>query len=293
MGVTSNSWEAGPRVRRAFKLLYLIPTLLVGCQSVERFLEQTRRPSVSVEGAELSSISHKAADLRVRVGIQNPYAVPLPILDTEYRVRSGGPPFLSGKADIGQVVPANQSKSVTLPVEVPFKELLAALQQVKPGQVIPYQAEMDLSVELPGKQRLSLPVAHSGKLPIPTVPEVAIDRITWDALSWQEAKGEVALTVRNRNAFATTLENMAFKLAIGGNEIVSSELSPATELQAGEGTTLRIPIRVNPAKLGLAALSTLQAQQADYRVSGTLDLGTRYAPIRLPFDYSGKTSSSK
>jgi len=131
------------------------------------------KPTASVVGAELKDISLQAATMLFDVKVDNPYSADLPLTDVAYSLTSQGIKFLSGKADLHGSIPAAASKVLPIPVEIDFMELLAALQNVRPGSVVPYDANLNLSVNtLAGP--LSLPLRRSGEIAIPSLQSLGL-----------------------------------------------------------------------------------------------------------------------
>lgn len=154
----------------------LIMVLSLGCENVED-LFAARKPKASLEGFKLQDVGLEAATLLFDVKIENPYPVALPLLNMDYTVFSGQNKLFSGDADIQSVIPAKQSKTISLPAKVSYLDLVRAFKDVKAGSKIPYKADLGLSVDTPALGELTLPLNKSGELVVPSVPK--IDEIDW------------------------------------------------------------------------------------------------------------------
>ncbi|MFA5554224.1 MAG: LEA type 2 family protein [Phycisphaerae bacterium] len=157
----------------------LIIILSLGCENVED-LFAARKPKASLEGFKLQDVGLEAATLLFDVKIENPYPVALPLLNMDYTVFSGQDKLFAGDADIQSVIPAKQSKTISLPAKVGYLDLVRAFKDVRAGSKIPYKADLGLSVDTPALGELTLPLNKSGELVVPSVPK--IDEIDWKQL---------------------------------------------------------------------------------------------------------------
>ncbi len=257
----------------------------VGCGLLET------RPSAEVVGVSLTDVSLTDATLAFDVEITNPYDVPLPMVNVDYALaRQGGDPFLRGEAPLQGTVPAGASKVVQVPARVNFGDAIAAMSGVRLGDVVDYAAEMGFSVDAPVLGALRLPVRKQGQLPIPTAPTVSIQRVSWDQLRLQQASGTIELAVSNPNQFPLDLEKMDLRIEVGDVELLDAAIEKAVSLAAAGGSdTIRIPVRLTPANLGMGAFNVLTGRGASYDLKGSFRVATPFAPMTFPVSATGNT----
>ena len=262
---------------------------LAGCAAMEDLLS-ARRPNARVVGARLENINLKSATIVFDVELANPYSAPLPLVNVDYKLASSDTPFLSGQAELQGTVPAGGKKTVALPAEIRYAGLLEALRQVKPGAVIPYRAELGLSVDVPGVGPQRLPLRKDGQLPVPNVPKIELSEITWDSLGLDETTGRVRLRVVNGNQFAVELARLAGTLSLAGTDVVDVSQVQAVALKPDGGTgEIEIPISFSPRNLGLAVFRMVSGTGSGYRLRGTQSVTTPFGPMSLRFDEAGNT----
>ena len=276
--------------RTGLVVMGLVVAGLTGCASLEDALA-FGKPSASILGVSFKDVGLEAATLLFNVNVENPYSVPLPLVNVDYGLASGATPFLSGKADLQGAVPAQGSKTVSVPATVKYAELLKVLEGVRPGAVVPYEAELGLSVKPPVAGPLRLPLKKQGQLPVPTVPEVSVQEVKWDKLSLNEAGGRFRLNMVNRNQFPVTLSKLQYALSLGGAEVANSSIQKAVALAADGGAgTIDIPLSFSPKKFGLAALRMLTGKEGAYALKGSLEVNTPFGPMTLPLDKVGSAA---
>ena len=269
--------------------LLLTLILLPGCETMQSMLGDMNKPTVAFESMRFSDLSLEKADMLFDVKVSNPYGVALPVSDIGYGLSTSGSSVISGQAKISESIPANGSKVITLPVSLVFADLLKAGGQVRAGQLLPYQADIKLSVDTPVLGILALPMRQTGKVPVPAVPEVSLESMTYDSLTWTSAAAVLKVNVTNTNAFDVDLNELGYELKLAGQPIASSVVNTKGKLASGQTRTLEIPISFSPAKLGTSALSMLRGSGADFELNGKVDLGTAYGNLTLPYQKTGRT----
>jgi LEA14-like dessication related protein len=263
---------------------------LAGCGALDAF----NKPSADIVGVRLKDIDLRSATLVFDIKIGNPYSVPLPLANIDYSLASEGTGFVSGKSAMQGTVPAAGSKTVPLPLKVEFLELLKVLKGVRLGSVVPYDAEMGLSVDAPVVGPMRLPLKKRGKLPIPAPPGVKITNIRWDKLTLDQAGGRAQLQLTNRNAFPVTLSRLKYALSLAGTEVANSALAKSVAFGADGGTgTVDIPVSFSPKSLGLAVFRMLMGKGSGYDLSGDMNADTDFGPMSLPLKGIGKTLFSR
>jgi len=247
-------------------------------------------PSAKLAGVSLTDIDLQSVTIVFNVELTNPNASALPLANVDYELSSQGNSFFTGEAPLQGEVPARGTKSVSLPARIAYAQLLTALANVKLGSVLPYKAQLGLSVNVPILGKLRLPVSREGNLPVPAAPGVELAGVKWDKLTLDNAGGVFTLHLTNRNQFPLELETMSYSLMLGTMDVARSSLARPVALGAngGEGT-MEIPLSFSPRKFGLAAVAMLTGNRG-YSLTGEVVVKTSYGPMRLPFARSGNIS---
>ncbi len=277
---------------RALRAILLVLTatacvLSARCDALEQALN-LKRPGVEVRGASLREVTAQSATLVFETRVTNPYAVDLPLTSFDYALASQGASVLSGDANVSGTVPAGGHKTLQLPVTVSYEQLLSVLEDLRPGQVIPYDASLGLSARAPGGTTVRVPFSRDGRLPVPAPPGVEVRGIDWGKLSAAEAHGTLNLAVTNRNRFPVDLSKIDYSLWLGDYQIAHTSIDTALDFPAGQSKDLEIPLSLSPRSLGLAAWRLLSGSEAGYRLQGSLKLTTEFGPIDMPVDERGR-----
>ncbi len=275
-----------------FPILALVA--LTGCETLRSVLAAAPKPGVSLKNVSVTDIRADSAELLADLEVSNPYAVPLFAESIGFALASGDAPILSGVTDSGFSVPAKSSKSVPVAVRLPYRDAMAAVKDLRLGQVLPYTMKLDVDVAGEGIAPLGFGLEKSGEVPIPNVPDVRVTGVEWGELSLAGARGQVGLSLRNTNEFPIRLGAMDYALSLGGHDVSSGSLATdALELAPGESGDLTLGLEMRPQDLGLAAFRALSGGEADFRLQGLLDASTPFGPMKLDFDREGRTALRK
>lgn len=278
-----------PYLRRGLAVTLIASGLVTaGCSNLAELARSVPRPTASVEGARIEGFSLNSLTLALDLRIDNPLSVDVPLVDADLRLASAGAEFLSGSFPLQGLVPAGGSRRVTVPVSVDLVQTLRTLSTVRPGQVVPYRAELDLSIDVPVTGVIALPLAHEGGLPVPAAPKVSLEKFSLTDLSLQKVAGTVALKLDNPNAFAVGLDRLDVGLSLAGKRVGDLTAQAGPRIEGGQAGALELPLALAPLQLGTAVLDVLRGEQAAYALKGDLAVGTPFGVLRLPLDTSGQ-----
>lgn len=245
-------------------------------------------PTARLVSPRIERLSLTSVTVGAEAEVQNPYPVALPLLGLRYALRTGDDPLVEGLAQAQGTVPAGGSRAIPLAAEVDLREVLRLLPTLRAGEVIPYALDVTLSVDVPAVGAVDLPLRHEGRLPVPAPPRVELREVVWEELSLSGVRGVASLGLTNPNRFGIDLDELSYRLTLGGRRVVGGAAEPASRSLAPDGTTtVRLPLEMGSAELGLAVLQALGQASTDYAVSLTLDLGTPFGPLRLDLSEEG------
>ena len=261
-----------------------VSLLFAGCASVLETLGNAvgDRPDARITGVRLRDVGLRSLVLAFDVTIDNPYAVALPLLDLDFALASGADPIVSGNSEVSGSVPAQGSLVVPLPVEVDLVGLVTNVARIRPGQVVPYEAQLGISVDAPQLGRLRLPLSKSGELPVPSLPSVNVASVDWDEVSLTGIRGALRLDVGNTNDFPFTLTSLRYALDVDDHPFVSGSSQPGLELAPDARGQVEIPLVVPTQQVGLSLVRALSGSNPAYGLVGGLSVDTPFGPIDFP-----------
>lgn len=257
--------------------------MLVGCAP----------PRARIVDIRFDEITLKSFSLVFDVEVTNRSSLPIPLASLDYELASDGVSFFAGQQELDGAVPANASRTLSLPATVNYSQLLLVLADAKLGKVVPYEAELGVALSLPVIDKYRLPLRKTGKLPLPAPPNVELLGIQWDKLTLDHAGGTLRLRLTNPNDFEMTLDGMAMTLALGGMAVGDIAAARAVGLSGGGGAgDLTLPLSFSPRKLGLVAIRMLTGSST-YALKGEISANTEYGRMRIPIARAGRVSLSR
>lgn len=263
-------------------------SVISGCAFLQAILSSAPRPSADISGVHLADLSLADITLVFDIAVKNPYSVPLPLTNVDYKLATQATTFLEGQAPIQGSVPASGEKTISLPTKISFAGLLKAVQGLRPGALVPYKGSLGLAVDVPQVGPLRLPLEKEGQLPIPAVPDVSVTSVKWQNLSLAGASGLVKIKIGNTNQFPIDLSAFQYAFKLGGFDLARGALTNAANLAAGGSQEIGINVAVSTAQAGLAVMQMLKGSSSQYSLGGSLGVGTPFGPLNVPVDVGGQ-----
>lgn len=269
--------------------------VLAGCESLSPMLggmlESAPKPGIRIVDAQVADLSATSLDMVFDVEVENPYPVPLPVIGIDYALDAGessGEPIFKGDAGSQGSIPANGKKVIQAPVGVQFARLIEAGRGIRPGMVLPYKADLGFKVAPPGgAEPLRLPVSHKGELPVPAVPKVAVDDLTWTKVGLGGTEGALKLKLTNPNEFKVGVEDLKYTLSLAGKPVFEGGIRETVDLESGAAKSFDIPFALRSTDLGLGLVRSIAAGKVDYKLDGGLDIATPFGSFREGFADEG------
>ncbi len=272
------------RTLGALALLALLPN---GCAALRAGVPT---PSARISGVGLENLNLSGVTLRLDVAVTNPYGVDLPVRRIQVGLSSRGQTFLTADADTPEPVAAHATTTVPVPVTVSFHDLLATASEIEPGAVVPYRAELRLSMDAPVVGLVSVPVSHDGEVPVPAPPTVSVAGFRWDKATPTDAKATVSLNVGNTNTFPVSLSRLDYHLNLAGVDVTQGALTRTVTFAAQGSQRVDLAIDFSPIQIGAAAVNLLGGSSAAVDLKGQMDLDSSFGSFAAPFEASGNVA---
>ena len=160
--------------------MVLAAFFFTSCETMQEALN-LQKPTARMTGLKFENVKLDSATLLFDVEVDNPYPVALPLMNLDYGLSSGAEEFLNGNAELQTTVPAKSKKTVSLPANINYLDMLKALKGIRPGSKIPYKADLGLSVDAPALGLMRLPLKKEGEIVLPTVSDIDAKGI-WDLI---------------------------------------------------------------------------------------------------------------
>ncbi|MGH8700158.1 MAG: LEA type 2 family protein, partial [Burkholderiales bacterium] len=108
-----------------------------------------------------------------------------------------------------------------------------------------------------------------------------------------ETKATAKLQVKNTNPFALNLSKLNIELALGANKVVNTSVAKSARIAPGQSVAVDVPLSFSPRSFGVSVINLLRGNNTAYSLVGSLEAGTPYGPLALPFNRNGNTIITK
>ena len=266
-----------------FALATAAPLLLAGCTFLKEVAASSfQKPSLTFKDARLGEISLAGATVNLVFDVDNPNAQGLSLGETDYLLKVEGKQLVAGKPPDGFKIPGKGHAEVVLPASVKFAELGQSLVALLSQKSVAYDASGHIGVDTP-IGLVALPFQKTGRLDLPTVPQVSIGSPSLSDVSLTSAVLRLPITISNGNAFALPLGAIAGTLNIAGSNVGAVETKEVGTLAAQGKQTVDLPVRIRFTE-AFAAAKAIRSGAAHVDLQGELRSGGAAVPFRLQQD---------
>jgi len=281
-------------------VITMLSLLVAGCASLESIqsVANISKPKTSITDTQITKLSLDGADLAFKVKVDNPNPIPIKMAGLDYAILFDGQQLTEGKKREQISISANGSSEITIPLAFKFAELYDTISGLKDKKELNYEIKTSAMFDLPILGMQALPLSTQGKLPIPQIPKIALNKISVDELSFTGAKLNIQMDLTNPNVFGVDIRNLVYQLNINNQSWAKGNLSESISLKENASQSLAIPIHVNFIEIGTSAFSLLKNPKAplNYHLTGNMLLDSTLPMlqnIKMPFDNSASITISK
>ena len=122
-------------------------------------------------------------------------------------------------------------------------------------------------------------------------PVVTLQNVQLLGLGTTGGSLDVLLNVYNPNGFRLDATELTYRVFVDTVHVANGIVDSDFTVQAGDSSTVRIPVSFTYAGIGRAAQSLMQTGTVNYRVTGDVRVGTPIGSFSVPYDQSGRFST--
>lgn len=276
---------------KSIQLLLVVATVFIatGCSLNEvKEAAGIKKPSVSLEGMQITDLTMESAGLTLRLTVDNPNPIPINLAGFDYALLFDGKQLLAGEKRDQFKIDAKGVSTVTVPVSLNFADLKQLYQGVMDQDTLNYELQTTALINLPVIGIQKFPSTQKGQFPIPKIPEVSLAGINVKKMGLSGAEIVISARIKNPNAFDIDVSQLAYSLSINGTQWAESALSETIKLAEKGETQINIPLKVNLMEIGSALL--MKSNGLNYQLKGNMNLDTALPMlknVKVPFDKSG------
>lgn len=257
---------------------------LSGCSTLQKTVD-VHKPTASVTGVSIESLSMESVTLLVEVKVNNPNSfnlktagVDLDLLVNQHNLAKINQP------DASLSLPAKGSNNMRFPVTLMFDQILKSVGDLTDKDELNYVVEGKVAINLPVLGDFAMPVDFAGVLPIPKQPDISFKNLNVDSIGFSGVKLSVDLEITNPNSFDVNLSNIRYQLKTEGKSLGDGKIQNINLLK-DKTQRLSIPLSVGMSGMGSSLYRLLASSDPvaiDVSVGAEVDtniLGWKSTPL--------------
>jgi hypothetical protein len=230
-----------------------------------------RLPSASLDGVGLVGADLQAVDAELRIAVDNPLLVEVPVRAVRWSLAVSGHPLADGAQTTAPALAPNAVTVVPIPVHVAYADALGALSGAEAGAPYAIAAEVDVQTPL---GLYTLPVAHEGTLPALEPPSVDVVDV---GLGLDGAAVRLDLALRLTLPAGVSVRSLAWT-------VTSAERTLARgTAEVGPDGALLLPMWLSPTDAAAASMQAVLggSMSAQVALAGELDTPLGAVPVAI------------
>ncbi len=273
--------------------IIMIPILFISCSSLKSV---TKEPEVTFDSVKITNINFSSADFIFKYKVDNPNNISINVEQFTYDLIIENNKFISGISQSPISVAKSSSSFIDVPVTISYMDLYNLFSDIYKLDNANYILKTDFVLKLPVFGKKTFHLEHKGNFPVLKMPEIALKDIKALSINPFSAVIELSVDIINKNSFAISPDNFNFELYINKSQWLKGLLKNIDSLAPGKSTTVKIPIEINPAKVGKELFDYIFSSNGlDIFLKGNMAMRTSYPGIGtadIPFSLE-KTISVK
>ena len=259
----------------------LAMVLVVGsCTTIEQLI---KKPTITFDNLGIQEMSLVQGTFLFRFNVDNPNPVGLRLDDILYDLELNGQRFVSSRLDQGVNLAAAGSSPLEIPITINYLDFFDSLTKLVGSDTLDYRLSGSAAVG-----PLRIPYRSAGKLDVPKLPDISVERIRLDSLSFSGASLKMTLGLANPNAFGLKMDGLEYAARLGSLELAQGTARVVEALQARGRSTMDLDINLDFLQMGRSAKALLSEPSARCLLIGNMLMNTPAGMQKVPFRFDGK-----
>ncbi|PIN00238.1 hypothetical protein CDL12_27259 [Handroanthus impetiginosus] len=149
------------------------------------------KPEAAITDVDLKGFGLEGITLLAKVSVSNPYAVPIPIGEIAYTVKSAERGIASGSIPDPGSLKANDKTMLDVTVKVPHSAVVSLIRDIGGDWDIDYLLELGLIIDLPVIGNITIPMSYKGEMKLPTFSDFFKGKSTAEEGKSTEQEGKL------------------------------------------------------------------------------------------------------
>jgi LEA14-like dessication related protein len=236
--------------------------IFTGCAAIQELIQ---KPSLTYDKMTTKDVSLFQSTLLFHFKITNPNPIGAKIRSVSYTIQFNDREFARGNLEKGIILAAKGSSKLEVPVTITYLDFFDTVADFLKNDTVHY----DLSGSV-GIGPFDLPYHTQGRISIPKIPKISLQKVRISKLSLTGATVNLSLGLQNANGFTVNIDRIQYRLKLGGTSFAEGVAETVSQISENGLSTLEIPLTISFIEMGRSAYNLLTQSASDYELSGDM-----------------------
>jgi LEA14-like dessication related protein len=237
------------------------------------------KPRLTFRGVEVRSATLSELQVDVVLDIENPNSVELALARGELTLSVEGRRLATLQPTRGLRAAPRATTQVRIPARVRYLDAVATASAFHHQRSVRFRVEGSVGIDTPIGV-LDFPISEEGDLPLPALPDVAVESARVEEIGLGGGTLVLTLAVHNPNPVPLWLDAVHGRLLVAQAEVATVATADLGEVAAGATRHWTVPLHVSLASTP-AVVAGLAQGDTQVRFEGTLKSGDTEVPLNL------------
>jgi len=215
-------------------------------------------PHLELSDLEITTLDTEKMEMTVKMLIKNQLPISFTADSLQYRLFINDTEVMKDHYKKAITLKGSDSSLISLPVTVFTRDLFSILKanEKANNDSANYRLQLSFYTHIIFKKQFTLTIKK--RLPLITIPRAKAEHIVIDSLNFKRAVLRLTVSIDNKNGFATKAKDIAYRLSIENNQLVSGIIPGLTDIRANGITDITIPVTLSLKDVGKTLFDLLK-----------------------------------
>lgn len=264
------------------------------------------KPTLSYEAVKIEKWEPSGALIRLYLGIDNPNNLDFDLDSMKHVVYVGGKKIFETVIKDKVYIKPKDKTVVEFPISISFTGLQDSILEVWQQKALKYMVDSKVIFNT-ALGKLPVKIKFEDILKLPPLPELSIDHIKIDNMSFTEVNLILYVKISNNEKIKLDVEQMAYEIFLNDLEVAKGEMEPQLNFKEDSGSTekaanqkdppnkdqkqvlLPIPVKMKLLSVKKGVTELFKSGKINYEIHIKLKGKSVYGDYLLPLDKKGVT----
>lgn len=241
--------------------------------------------SVTLDRKQIRDMDSSGLTLVFYLRVSNSSSAAFYLMEYDYRVIVQDEDYFSLRTPLEQPIPVNKNSEtiISLPVKVTYALLFEAIKGIKGSQTLTSYITGLLTFSDERKRQEKTPFAFPAEFPVFKDLAINVHSFVLKNLTVGGADFVFNFRCRNPNAFEVGLNNLNYRLFLGGKKVIEGVLPGENKIEAQGEKVFAIPAILDFFEVGKELFAVFEQNSAECHFTGEAPASSIWGTFNLAF----------